>query len=352
MGRVYKALVRAEKWQGGDHPIGRPISDESALEKNPTPRAPFSFSPDATTPAESARHAKRTLPALHRSAQFLDRPVQRPSTPRESRLSTTEAPRIVQEPPAASEKGISFEEPADVSDLRNLVIDQRIASLINENPMVVERYRGLAAKLLNLAERRKLKTLLVTSAQTGEGKTMVSTVVAWFLSKYPERRVLLIDGNISMPSVGRTLGLSTRSGWLNLANGSCDAKRAIIRIDPNGLCVMTPGTPGEHRAPDATASNLEKVIAMLSPRFDLILVDATAILESPETRRLAEVLDGTLIVARAGYTHHSKVTAARKLVPKERRLGVVLNEADGDVEPANRKRRKKSLMGKLFGTKE
>jgi Mrp family chromosome partitioning ATPase len=262
------------------------------------------------------------------------------------------APRIVRESQAASEKSISFEEPAHVSDFRNLAIDQRVASLINDNPTVVERYRGLAVKLLNLAERRKLKTLLVTSAEAGEGKTMVSTVIAWFLAKHPERRVLLIDGNSSMPAVGRTLGLATESGWLNLAGGSSDAKDAVIRIDPNGLCVMTPGTKPELGAPDATASSLVNVIAMLSPQFDLILVDAAAILESPDTQRLAAIMDGTMIVARAGHTHHSKVTAARKLVPKERRLGVVLNEADGGAEPANRKRRKSSFMGKLFGTKK
>jgi Mrp family chromosome partitioning ATPase len=88
------------------------------------------------------------------------------------------------------------------------------------------------------------------------------------------------------------------------------------------------------------------MIAKMASRFDVVVVDSPAILESPETQSLAGMLDGSVIVARAGHTHHSKVTAARKLVPKERRLGVVLNESDID---AHRGPDKGSFAGSLFG---
>jgi capsular exopolysaccharide synthesis family protein len=213
----------------------------------------------------------------------------------------------------------------------------------------VERYRALAVKLLNLAEQRKLKTLLITSAEAGEGKTTVATVIALALAKHPERRVLLIDANPTSPSVGRTLGLDPKSGWLNLVDRSCELKHALVRVDPTGLYVMTPGPLAAPQSTDAISSRLGDVIAELAPRFDLIIVDSPAILESPEAQRLAAVLDGIVLVARAGHTHHSKVTASRKLVPKERRLGVVLNESEAGVGFPQRRRPKSSLIGRLFG---
>lgn len=246
---------------------------------------------------------------------------------------------------------ITFEEPSEISKIRDLAIDPRVAALTREDPLAMESYRGLAVQLLNLAERRKLKTLLITSAEAGEGKTTVATVVAWSLAKHPERRVLLIDGNPASPSVGRTLGLDPKRGWLNLVDRSCELKHALVRLDPNGLYVMTPGPLKALQSTDAMSSRLEDMIADLRRHFDLVVVDSPAILESPDAQRLAAVLDGAVIVARAGHTHHRKVTAARKLVPKERRLGVVLNESEAGAEFAHRRRAKSSQVGRFFGRK-
>jgi Mrp family chromosome partitioning ATPase len=81
-----------------------------------------------------------------------------------------------------------------------------------------------------------------------------------------------------------------------------------------------------------------------------VVVDSGSLLESPDAQRLATVLDGVVIVARASHTHHSKVTAARKLVPKERRLGVVLNESEIDARIAPRANKGTSLLGRFFGS--
>ena len=113
-----------------------------------------------------------------------------------------------------------------------------------------------------------------------------------------------------------------------MIDGRCEPKQAMLRLDPNGLYVLTPGPFAGTVTEDAYAARLEDMIAKMALRFDVVVVDSPAILESPETQSLAGMLDGSVIVARAGHTHHSKVTAARKLVPKERRLGVVLNESD------------------------
>lgn len=320
MGRVYNALVRAEKWKDGDLPIGRPGRKNSARGRDGDAAPAFSVNVSSAAIARAA--FEHSLPLVED-------------------LVTS----------AAGGSFITFEEPGEISNIGDLAIDLRVATLIREDPLAEERYRALAVRLLNLAERRKLKTLLITSAEAGEGKTTVATVVAWSLAKHPERRVLLIDANPASPSVGRTLGLDPKRGWLNLVDRSCELKHALVRVDPNGLYVMTPGPLAALQSTDAMSSGLEDVIADLARCFHLVVVDSAAILESPEAQRLAAVLDGAVIVARAGQAHHSKVTAARKLVPKGRRLGVVLNESEAGAEFVHRRREESSLVGRLFGRK-
>lgn len=344
MGRVYNALVRAEKWEDGDRPIGRPDRKDSARGRDGDATPALSFNLSSAATARSA--FENNFPQTEDMASPAEA-GQSAIVPRQVAL----ARRAVAEPPVASAPVITFEEPSEVSNIRDLAIDPRVVMLTREDPLAVERYSALAVKLLNLAERRKLKTLLITSAEAGEGKTTVATVVAWSLAKHPERRVLLIDANPASPSVGCALGIDPKRGWLNLVDRSCELKHALVRLDPNGLYVMTPGAPAAPQSTDAMSSRLEDVIAELAPRFDLVVVDSPAILGSPDAQRLAAVLDGAVIVARAGHTHHSKVTAARKLVPKERRLGVVLNESETGAEFAHRRRGKSSLVGRLFGRK-
>lgn len=348
-------MVRAEKWKDSDRPIGRPDRNDAARGRRgeAAPASYFDASSAATAQSAFENSSSQTeymvSPAAERSfiaAESVEA-GQSAFGPRQVTL----AGRSVAEPTAPSAPVITFEEPSEVSNIVDLAIDPRVATLTREDPLAVERYRALAVKLLNLAERRKLKTLLITSAEAGEGKTTVATVVAWSLAKHPERRVLLIDANPGSPSVGSTLGIDPEHGWLNLVDRSCELKHALVRLDPNGLYVMTPGPLAAPRSTDAMSSRLEDVIAELAPRFDLVVVDSPAILESPEAQRLAAVLDGAVIVARAGHTHHSKVTAARKLVPKERRLGVVLNESEAGAEFGHRRRGKSSLVGRLFGRK-
>lgn len=353
MGRVYNALVRAEKWKDGDRPIGRP---DSARGRDGDAVPAFSFNTSSELQARSAFEDNvlqtEDLVTSAAGGSFIASESAEVGASALAPLpAALLAGRSVAEPTAPSAPVMTFEEPSEVSNIRDLAIDPRFATLTCEDPLAVERYRALAVKLLNLAERRKLKTLLITSAEAGEGKTTVATLVAWSLAKHPERRVLLIDANPASPSVARTLGLDPKRGWLNLADRSCELKHALVRLDPNGLYVMTPGPLAALQSTDAMSSRLEDVIAELARRFDLVVVDSPAILESPETQRLAAVLDGAVIVARAGHTHHSKVTAARKLVPKERRLGVVLNDSEAGAEFAQRRRGKSSLAGRLFGRK-
>ena len=117
-------------------------------------------------------------------------------------------------------------------------------------------------------------------------------------------------------------------GWLEMTDVSSQLADSIVRLDPNGLYVMTAcGTDrkadsNDSELDDALASSqFEKMVAELAGYFDFIVIDAPTICGSIGAQQLAQIADGTIVVARAGRTHHSRITTAVELVPQERRLG-------------------------------
>lgn len=350
MGRVYNALVRAERWEERDRPVGAPaVRDDSSREADSYETEPFDFETDQTPSRDVEKPLQKRSVISAGSALKVAALAPLP------RRAAPSSPRPVFESPAASQPPTAaFEEPSEVSNVNSLSLDAHLAAITGKDRPAAEGYRALAVKVLNLAERQKLKTLLVTSAVAGEGKTTVAINLAWCLAQKSsvqksfagKRRVLLIDATRT-GDTGRALGINPKRGWLSLADKSCEPKQTMCRLDPNGLYVMTSGADFAGQVPQSFSSRLEDVIADLAPQFDAIVVDSPPIVDSPDTKRLAAVLDGSVIIARAGCTHHSKVTAARKRVPKARRLGVVLNESDAGTSVRN----KASLVGRLFGRK-
>ena len=187
-----------------------------------------------------------------------------------------------------------------------------------------------------------MKTLLVTSAEEGEGKTTIAINLAWSIARSSEGRVLLLDANPGASPLSRALGPHARRGWMDIAEGRCSLVDAASVARPNGLYMLTPGGYGPAGDAALTSPAFERLFASLQADFDLLIVDSPAIIESSGTQWLASVVDGSVFVVRAGQTHHSAVTDGLKLLPQERRLGLVLNESDAENEsPGNRNKKPK-----------
>jgi Mrp family chromosome partitioning ATPase len=242
-------------------------------------------------------------------------------------------PRVA---PSAVPATPAFAEPKAVVRASNLKVAPGLSALQSEGSLSRETYRALASELLHLGVQRKLKTILVTSAQQGEGKTTIGVNLAWSLAQRFARRVLLIDVNAGGIPMSRMLGLSAHRGWLDLAQGRCEFQDAALRIDPNGLYVLAQGSANKRDFAPAdqqfNSKEFEKLLTTLERDFDFIIIDSQAILDSWVAQRLASVNDGVVFVVRGGHTHHSAVTRGLTLVPPDRRLGVVLNDSEVEIE--------------------
>lgn len=393
MGRVYNALMKADRLPRRERPIGRRASDNAATPVNQRARrhdateqragsfpareastthenagAIFSFSYDSAAKApllqsDGSSSLTVTSAAPQTAEPFNAEPNARSFIAQPFSASGA-LPRTTLKPaafsPAPPPPAPVFEEPREIATVKSLAIDPHLVALTAQDVVARERYRTLAIRIINAASRRKLKTLVVTSAEQGEGKSTVAINLAWVMAKRAERRVLLIDASLRSPSISRMLGLASPRGWLNLSCDLSGLTEATVRLDPNGLYVMSQGTPAtelerqlatDEMGISLISSRFEKFLAELQQRFDFIVIDAPTISGSAEAQQLASIADGTVIVARSGITHRRRVSAALALVPKDRRIGIVLNESETSDEATPRKVAG-SLVDRLFGRKK
>jgi protein-tyrosine kinase len=354
MGRVYKALAKSWKEQAR-----QPEPQKPSTIPSPQPAA----EPVKVVEAQSDIVYGLGLAAQERVDDFYNPampadfnvedeiPILRdPAVARESQVNDwSYEPRRLQVAPRPKPT-VVFTEPDAVVTVSNLSVEPHLVAINGSDVLAAERYRTLAVRLLNMVSRQnqKTKTLLITSAREGEGKTTVATNLAWVMAKPGERRVLLIDAHIQNSSVCANLNLNPQCGWLDVVDGNSKLVDAAIRLDPNGLYIMSPrkmanGSTNTVTSDVLTSSRVEQLFKELEQYFDFILIDAPPILDSADAQRIASIVDGTVMVTRAGRTNHTDVTAALKLIPKERRLGIVLNEARVEEE-ATGKRHKKAKI--------
>src|SRR6185503_9760263 len=101
-------------------------------------------------------------------------------------------------------------------NINGLSLDPHLVALTGSDALACERYRTLAVRVCAIAARRKLKTLLVTSAEEGEGKSVIAMNLAWMMAKRDNRRVLLIDASLRSTYSSSMLNIAPARGWLEM----------------------------------------------------------------------------------------------------------------------------------------
>lgn len=199
-------------------------------------------------------------------------------------------------------------------------------------PLAVEQYRRLAATLHELRETHGTKTLMVTSALPGEGKTLTVVNLALTLSESYRFRVLLVDADLRRPSVHEMFGLRNRKG---LAEGlrSDTGELSLVTITPH-LSVLPGGRPDSNPMAGLTSDRMRRLLEEAASAFDWVLLDAPPVGIMPDAHLLARVTEGVIFVIAAGSTPFPLVDRAINEIGRESIVGTVLNRIDEVNIPA------------------
>ena len=277
MAKVYEALRRAEEER--KRKIARGAAAVPALEWEPTP---------ASTPQpESSKGLGKLL----------------------RRKTTAELPRTL-------------------SDVSAADANRRRIALLEPESFIAEQFRMLRSRIDSMASETPVNSIAITSANSGEGKSNVSVNLAIVTAMSMGRKVLLIDCDMRRPTVLRSLGVNPQMGLAEVLMGSCSAEEAIIKLEGTSLELLGVRRHPENPSELLASRSMRDLLDDLRGRYDRIILDTPATLGLPDSKIVAGICDGYLMVVRAGDTGREDVEAALEVLDRRHALGLILNGAE------------------------
>jgi capsular exopolysaccharide synthesis family protein len=187
-----------------------------------------------------------------------------------------------------------------------------------------EQYRIIRTRIVQQPTRPKV--IVVSSACSGDGKTVSAINIAGVLSLRDNTKTLLIDGDFRRAGVSSALGLPLGPGLSDTLSRSCTLQDTIVRVDqfPN-FYVMTAGNGNPKAAELLDSDHWKALCATVREHFDFVVIDAPPIAAVADYELIQARSDGVILVVRPDHTDRTLLDKALDLVPDVKRLGVVIN---------------------------
>jgi capsular exopolysaccharide synthesis family protein len=232
----------------------------------------------------------------------------------------------------------TFKSPEEIEEQLGLAVlgiipkvKEDIFSTIRDNPVspIAEAYRSFRTALQFSTEHGAPKTIVVTSARPGEGKTTTAVALAINFAQLG-MQVLFIDSDMRNPSGHRILNRDNTSGLSNYLAGVGIAPDVFQKTDINRLSFMASGPLPPNPAELLAGPKMLALLSHAGETFDVVIIDAPPVLGLADAPLLANMAAGTLLVLGAGETRRGVVKTALKRLhfARARVTGVVLNKFD------------------------
>jgi capsular exopolysaccharide synthesis family protein len=177
----------------------------------------------------------------------------------------------------------------------------------------------------------RVKSVLITSAGPGEGKTTTSVHLA-VASSDLKKRTLLIDADLRRPTVQRFFDLPVEPGLSDVLEGRLTWQQARRRVPQRPhLDVILAGAPSPWAA-DLIGPTIGDLLEEFKQEYDFIVFDNPPFLGFAEPLQMASVVDGLILVTSARKTSRRAVELVLSSLGRFRSkvLGIVLNRAKED----------------------
>ncbi|MDF5716453.1 MAG: polysaccharide biosynthesis tyrosine autokinase [Rhizonema sp. NSF051] len=176
------------------------------------------------------------------------------------------------------------------------------------------------------------KSLMLTSALAGEGKSTVALGFAVSATRM-HQRVLLIDANLRSPHLHKILELSNDWGLslLLIDEKNTPLQEYIQPIHPS-LDVLTAGPISDDPIKLLSSGRMKELLELFEQTYDIVLIDAPAILDSVDARIVASVSNAIVMVGRMGLVTRTALAQSTETLNKLNLIGIVANETSNSTK--------------------
>jgi capsular exopolysaccharide synthesis family protein len=172
------------------------------------------------------------------------------------------------------------------------------------------------------------RVIVVTSPLPSEGKSTSACNLALTLA-LGGARVVLVDGDLRKPAIGKYLGISSAAGLTSALAGQHELREVIVTHGRSTLSVLPSGPTPPNPSELLGSQQMADLLTVLANHYDVVVIDAPPLLPVTDAAVLASVADGAVLVLRYGRTRREEAQRAVQALAavNARLLGSVLNFA-------------------------
>jgi capsular exopolysaccharide synthesis family protein len=169
-----------------------------------------------------------------------------------------------------------------------------------------------------------LKSLLVTSAKPGEGKSTVASNLAIIFAQ-SGKKVLLIDADLRRPVLYKYFKVSVAPGLSDFLRGTASFPDILQKSGVENLEIIVGGADTSNPAELLGSVQMQQFISKMELQYDLIIIDSSPILAGTDPTILSTVVQEVIVVVSAGETYYSELQYATESLTQIRgRMPVIV----------------------------
>jgi len=226
----------------------------------------------------------------------------------------------------------------------------RLITVSNPKSWPAESYKMLRSNLLQQMKTKNIKSILFTSSDMQEGKSLTVGNIAISMAQLGKKTVLL-GANMRRPTDYKTFGLGREPGlsdilmgnvtWAQAINTSVDILIGGLGIDDllqipgiDHLSIITSGRPVDNVSELLNSKAFDQLIRELKANFEVIIVDCSPVMAVPDAITICDRVDGVALVYKVGQTPKEVLKMAKSNLQKARAnlLGIILNNIKTEAQ--------------------
>jgi len=204
--------------------------------------------------------------------------------------------------------------------------NRSLVTMLNPKSPISEQYRTIRTNIQFSTVDKEMRTIMVTSAGPGEGKSTTTNNIAVVFAQQG-KKVLLVDSDLRKPTVHYSFRVDNHTGLTNVLTKQDKLERAIRETDQENLYVLPSGPIPPNPAELLGSRAMEQFFDDVKDLFDVVVFDTPPVLAVTDGQVLANKVDGVVLVVSSGKTETDAALKAKETLvnSQAKLLGVVLN---------------------------
>jgi len=221
--------------------------------------------------------------------------------------------------------------------------DERLTRATAVSGTVAESFRALRTRILHPESGKKIRSILVTSAVPGEGKSFVCANLGVSFAQGMDHRGLLLNCDLRRPALEKMFGLPNERGLADFLREGTHVEKYLADVGVDKLQILPAGHPPVNPAELLGSETMRKLVVDLVDQDEhrFLLLDSPPMHSAAETSILINYVDAVVLVVRYGRSRREHIRSLVDQIGKEKIIGVVFNAYESSP-----------LEEKLFGAYE